>query len=51
MNGATGPVSQDNRLAFWLDGRKEFDQSEYSLWSTATATYPKFGLYRGEDDG
>ncbi|KAI9693529.1 MAG: hypothetical protein M1820_009181 [Bogoriella megaspora] len=51
MNDAEGPVSQNNRLAFWLDGGKEWDRYEYSLWSTATQTYPKFGLYRGEDDG
>lgn len=50
MNGGN-TVSQNNRLAFWLDGNKVFDGSRYSLWSSKTATYPKFGLYRGEDDG
>ena len=50
MNGGN-IVSQNNRLAFWLDGKKIFDDNQYSLWSSKTATYPKFGIYRGEDDG
>ena len=47
MNGGD-VVSQGNRLAWWLDGKKIFDQAEYSLWSTKTGTHPKFGIYRGE---
>ena len=50
MNGGS-TVSQKNRIAFWLDGKQVHDEASYSTWSSKTATYPKFGLYRGEDDG
>ena len=38
MNGGD-TVSQNNRLAFWLDGQNVFDKAEYSLWSDKTSTY------------
>jgi hypothetical protein len=44
-------VSNSNRLAFWLDGKKLHDGTGYSLWSIKTQTYPKVGIYRGEFDG
>lgn len=50
MNGGS-IVSQNNRIAFWLDGKKIFDGDKYSTWSTKTLTYPKFGEYRGEYEG
>ena len=50
MNGG-GPVSKNNRIAWWVNGKKVHDAAEYSTWSSKTKTYPKFGLYRGENDG
>jgi hypothetical protein len=44
-------VSENNRLALWLDDRKVHDGRGYSLWSAKTQTYPKVGIYRGEYDG
>lgn len=38
--------NSNDSLEMWFNGKKVFDRSGLNLWTDAT--YPKFGIYRGE---